>query len=375
MVVTRTRGYIPVPIFETCDRWLYEQALPFWAARGFDPDTGTAWEALTHAGQPRADIARRLRVQARQSYCFATSGRALDLPRAEALFRFTMQAGFDPISGNLVGVFDPHMAPMTTPHDLYDLAFVMLAAGGLAAAGVDVSQDLDHLEQALARLKADQGWFEDIHHSLPRRQNSHMHLFEAAILVWNATKRPLFKAVAQECLTLFKTRFLQPNGQVLEYFNADWSAVALRRQAVEPGHMAEWVYLIDLYETVFGTSTSVDLDRVFQGVRTVALPLLPDAVWPLRETRRLWPQTEYLKAALVMRKHGALRARDHSLPERILSNIWDQYLDVPCKGGWFDQRSANGALVSDLMPSSSFYHILGAIQLAAQKAPAVAEAA
>lgn len=351
-----------VSVRQKFQHWLYDSAFPFWAENGFDPESGIAWEALSHDGSPRADIARRLRVQARQSYCFAISGDGAYLPKAEHLFRFAMEAGFDADSGNLVASFDRDLRPLSAPHDLYDLAFMILAAGALLRAGVDVEANLDRLEQALARLKADAGWHEDMAGTQPRRQNPHMHLFEASIAIWQVTQRPAFRAIAEECLALFQGTFLQENGVLYEFFDTDWTPVSDGAQSVEPGHLAEWLYLVDQYERVFDCDTGLDFVGLFAGVHAAADPLLPDAVVPDRATRRLWPQTEYFKAALTLQRRGVLPRELVDLPEQILSHIWADYFEVECQGGWYDQRSPEGALVSDLMPSSSFYHILGAIQ-------------
>jgi mannose-6-phosphate isomerase len=353
-------------ISDKLNLWLLEHAFPFWAQHGFDPETGTAWEALDHDGVPRKDIKRRLRVQARQSYCFAISGQQKFLSRAEKLFRFTMEHGFDRESGNLIEAFNHDMNPVAALHDLYDLAFVILAAGALIQAGVDVAKELDQLERSLERLRAEQGWFENCDSVLPRRQNPHMHLFEASITVWRATKRTKFKEIAQECFSLFEQKFLQPNGVLFERFDADWAPIKHAEKQVEPGHLAEWIYLVDLYEGVFDCKTSVDFEMLFEAVRKSASPLLPDIDSPACNTRRLWPQTEYFKAAYVMRKRGLLAEQDADLPEDILTLLWDEYLNVDCLGGWYDQRNLEGELLSDLMPSSSFYHILVAIQLATQ---------
>ena len=122
--------------------WLLDQAVPLWTGAGWDAATGTVWEALDHAGRPRRDLDRRLRVQARQAYAFATLARqpgvcpalAADLrARAEGLFDFVMTRGFAPGSGNLASWLAPDLTIRTAPHDLYDLSFVLLAAAGLAS--------------------------------------------------------------------------------------------------------------------------------------------------------------------------------------------------------------------------------------------------
>ena len=68
---------------------------------------------------------------------------------------------------------------------------------------------------------------------------------------------------------------------------------------------------------------------------------------------RLWPQTEHLKAAVVLGDEAqALRAA------RGLA----QYLDVPARGVWRDKLKADGSFVDEPAPATSFYHLMVAIQ-------------
>ena len=120
--------------------WITGQALPLWSQTGWDAATGTVWEALDHQGQPLRDMPKRLRVQARQAYCFAAAAaRAPDLPdlgdQALRLFRFAMTRGIDPETGNLGGLLNPDGSIRTAPHDLYDVAFMLLAASALKCMG------------------------------------------------------------------------------------------------------------------------------------------------------------------------------------------------------------------------------------------------
>ena len=38
--------------------------------------------------------------------------------------------------------------------------------------------------------------------------------------------------------------------------------------------------------------------------------------------------------------------------------MFDAYLTADIPGGWHDQRDADGAVITDRMPSSTFYHYL-----------------
>lgn len=342
--------------------WLTDEALPLWSSVGVDPATGTVWEALDHAGRPCVDMERRLRVQLRQVYCFAKLGkRAL----ARELFDWVMIHGFDPETDNLGARFSPDMQILTAPHDLYDLAFAGLAAAALMEAGEDICSHLTKIEAGIERLAAPRGWYEDATHRLPRRQNPHMHLFETATELWVVTGGARFHDMAIRCLALFRDTFLQPDGRVLEFFDADWRPCSGTDQTIEPGHMAEWIFLIDRFEAVTSHATGIDLLPIWAAVlaRRDASGFLPDSSDPPAHTRRLWPQTELLRAAWVMARRG-----DRQLdPEKLLAAFGNAYLKASVAGGWYDQRAMDGALLSQCMPASSFYHILGMLHLYTRK--------
>lgn len=352
--------------------WITGQALPLWSQTGWDAATGTVWEALDHQGQPLRDMPKRLRVQARQAYCFAAAAaRAPDLPdlgdQALRLFRFAMTRGIDPETGNLGGLLNPDGSIRTAPHDLYDVAFMLLAASALIDAGHDVSADLDRLEVMLARLQAPRGWYESAEQAASgtgrRRQNPHMHMFECATALYAATGAARFREMAEVSLGLFREVFLQPGGAVYEYFTADWQPVA-EGQAVEPGHMVEWIYLIDEYETATGVRTGIDLMEIFHHAWAAhdGAGALPDSATPRSQTRRSWPQTELLKASLVLTRRGHVLP-EGATPDAALAMLWREYLDGPVPGGWYDKRDTDGALLSDNMPASTFYHILVALDM------------
>lgn len=356
---------------ELISHWIGQQALPLWSQAGWDARTGTVWEVLDHGGEPRQDCPRRLRVQARQAYCFASAAdQAPHLPdlmeKAETLFRFAMTKGIDPETGHLAGLLNPDCSIRTAPHDLYDIAFMLLAASALIGAGGEIGAELAQLEQALARLKAPRGWWESAEAAGGdgrRRQNPHMHMFECSTALYEATGEPRFLDMAQEALGLFREVFLQPDGIVLEYFTADWGPVA-EGQAVEPGHMAEWVYLLDRFETVSGCDSGVDLMRIFDQVLAArdAAGALPDRSQPRVETRRFWPQTEFLKASIALTRRGQ-ELPSEAQPDLVLDMLWRDYLEGPVTGGWYDKRHCDGALLSDTMPASTFYHILVAFDM------------
>lgn len=344
--------------------WLVDDALPLWRGAGVDQDGFGVFEALDHDGAPRADLPKRVRVQARQVFTFATADRAFgtgDRPLAQRLFDDLIRGALEDAGGRLAGATDREGRPISTPHDLYDIAFMILADASLASgAPADGARGAnDALWRALGALKAERGWAEALDPAPHRRQNPHMHLFEAALAQVEAGDAR-YAPVAEECLSLFCDVFFT-GGALLEYFDDRWRPIDAG-QSVEPGHMAEWVYLLDWYERSTGRSTGrgagVDLSALFAAAERGrdGSGLLIDVIEPRTTTRRLWPQTEYLKAALTMERRGALP--DGSRADAIVEAIFDTYLSAPVAGGWWDQFDENGALLSETMPASSFYHLI-----------------
>lgn len=365
---------MPEAVLQSRLVWLLESAVPLWTGAGWDAATGTVWEALDHQGSPCRQMPRRLRVQARQAYAFAKlaghpetdTARAADLKaRAEHLFGFVMARGFAQGSGNLASVLGPDLDVLEAPHDLYDLSFVVLAAAGLLAIGCDVRDELARLEKALSRLEAPQGWFETANRSVPRRQNPHMHLFEAMCAMYRVTGAPRFGHLAARCRAVLLSRLMQADGRLPEYFDSDLAPLPRKAQQEEPGHLVEWVSLeagwqaLGLPDAQAGGCFPPG-NPLFLAAIAQASPqgFLPDVAGGA--TYRLWPQAEMIRAGRVMEAQGATIPANYR-PDAVVSRVWPAYFETGVPGGWYDQRSANGALLSTTMPASSFYHIVEAL--------------
>lgn len=126
--------------------------------------------------------------------------------------------------------------------------------------------------------KADIGWCENANGSISRCQNPHMHLLKASTEVFSNSNDHRFLKISHECIFLFKHVFFRDGVWVQEFFNEDWSLVQSDAQVVEPGHMAEWIYLIHRYEKVTGEEAKIDLRRMFDQVLLTrdAFGLLPN---------------------------------------------------------------------------------------------------
>lgn len=354
--------------------WLVRHALPFWSQNGFDAPAWGAWEGLDHYGRPLPEMIKRTRVQARQALVFAAAsaaGYGVFRDHARAAFSFLAQYAYNRQTGQFHALLKREGIVADPTQDLYDLAFVLLALAKLKAAGEEaiVTEWLPRWRAALLFHEAPRGWTETPQGRLPRRQNPHMHLFEAALAYYEVSGEKDFLVIAEECLALFRTVFLEKeSGLVLEYFDTDWHPVSPAEQVVEPGHMVEWTFLLSEYERVTGRPSGVELRLLFDTALAIGLDddkafLLDSFTLDGRATssaRRLWPQTELLKASRILEARGEVLPATFR-PDAIYDRFYSAYLDTPVKGGWYDRFDTRGRLLSNYMPSSSFYHIYSAL--------------
>jgi mannose-6-phosphate isomerase len=96
----------------------------------------------------------------------------------------------------------------------------------------------------------------------------------------------------------------------------------------------------------------------------VAIDEMDDALQPTRPTARLWPQTERLKAALILMEQAERPMRDFYEEQACAAaeSLWS-YLQVPKSGLWRDKRQEDGQFVIEPAPASSLYHIVAAIDV------------
>jgi mannose/cellobiose epimerase-like protein (N-acyl-D-glucosamine 2-epimerase family) len=209
------------------------------------------------------------------------------------------------------------------------------------------------------------GFIEGIPSTLPRRQNPQMHLFEALIATFDATGDGVYQNRAGDLFGLFIANLYDPQRQVLgEYFEEDWSKI--EPVIVEPGHQAEWVWLLKGFERITGCPTGRHRAQLlasalrYRDARTGCLLDEGDADGNIRKfTRRLWPQTELAKAWIAQADAGEPGAADQA--RQALALLHRHYLQHPVLGGWYDQFDSDDHSLVDLIPASSFYHIICAI--------------
>ena len=355
-------------------------ALKYWAENGCDP-RGGIYEHLFMDGTPDADHLRRVRVQARYVYVYAHAahlGWYEDSKTAcDHAWSFLKGPGF--AGGDYIAGDGPrgcaHLVTGTGAmhddmRDTYAQAFVLLSGAWRYKAFNDEAA-LKIAEDTLAflntHLKAENGgWYEalPLPTSQQRRQNPHMHLFEAFLALNELTGQAKYLEMAGAMFDLFEAHFFDSKRKaLLEFFNPDWSPENGDGGPTEPGHMMEWCWLLRVYERLSCRNMDAYANALFEGGMAYGLNpklgLLCDAVEldgsPSKPTLRSWPQTELIKASVAQAATGQLEYLGDAA--KAIRALMRYYLDVPVKGGWADKLNPEGEIISQVMPTSTFYHL------------------
>jgi mannose/cellobiose epimerase-like protein (N-acyl-D-glucosamine 2-epimerase family) len=351
-----------------------DHALPLWAGEGWDSSRGGFVERLDPEGRADQRAPRRVRVQARQIYSFAAAAQLGWYPQG----REVAMKGLDYLLAKArspdgrpgyVHLLDPDGSVLNPLRDTYDHAFILLAlATAYELSGeARIREEMDSLVAFLdAGLRSPHGGFiEGIPATLPRRQNPQMHLFEAMIAAFDATHDPVYQQRAGDLFGLFVSSLYDARRQALgEYFEEDWSRI--EPLVIEPGHQAEWVWLLKGFERITGCPTG----RYRAQLLSSALRFGDEATGCLidegdvdgkvrKSTRRLWPQTEIAKAWIAQAEAGEAGAEEQA--RDALVRLHRHYLSHPVPGGWYDQFDRDGRSLVEAIPASSFYHVICAI--------------
>lgn len=357
---------------EDAQLWLEQAVWPLWLERGVDWKRGAFLEHLDPRTLACTADFRRLRVVARQVYTFSQAARRGVARAEEALVmgldyldRYALQP-----DGGYASRFTLDGDEIAGSRDLYDHAFVLLA---LASA-----YELTGNKGLVARAKSLVGYIrrhmthpqigfnEGVPASLPRRQNPHMHLFEACIAGHEAFGDPEMADLCGQLANLFLTAFFDAKtGTLAEYFD-DGLQIAADGNAhiVEAGHHCEWTWLIARFRQMPLPDQSVDGQLSHAAERLMAFvdahcrnpvtgtlydEVMSDGTVHLNSSR-LWPQTERLKAEVL--RPGA---RTDGLTGAL--SAFSRHVDSAPQGLWHERLDATGEGRAEPCPASSLYHI------------------
>ena len=346
--------------------WMETAALPVWGTLGVDAAGGFR-EGLLPDGVPH-DPDRRVRGQTRQILVFAQAaadGRQGPWGQVAArgrewLFKHAVRP-----DGLLVTRLSTDGEILDATPRLYEQAFGLLALQALAAADIGRPEAQAHAERmrlALAGFRHTGGGYREAEPH-PYQANAHMHLLEACMAWGPQAGGGDWATLADGIVDLALTRFIDPGSGVLhEFFDAEWAPLRGEAGLVEPGHHFEWAWLLERWgvsrndkDARAAARRLYELARRSVDVRRgVAVNSLWEDFSPRDASARLWPQTEHLKAALILGEtEDALTA----------ANALQRYLQTPVRGTWLDSMRPNGGLVDGPAPATSFYHIYLAVRM------------
>jgi len=358
--------------------WLLHEALPLWGTRGRTA-SGLFAERMSLDGLPDESYFRTF-VQARHIYAFATAARLGWTGRWQDLVNTTLDillARARRRDGFFVHQLSASADVLDGRADLYDQAFVLFALG-TAGGALERAELFNVAESLLNGLEqhwsAPDGGFREGEVADPRirRQNPHMHLFEAFLALFEASGRQRFFDAAATIAQLARDRFIDPaSGALREYFDHEWqpSQVGVRPEGdiVEPGHCCEWAWLFERLAAMgweYGIRISDSLtDFARRHGVDPGRGVMIDEVWidgEVRSTRaRCWPQTERTKVAVLrwLRTSSETEAAEITAAARGLA----PYLAVSLPGLWRDKMNGDGSWQDEPAPGSSLYHIACAI--------------
>lgn len=366
--------------------WLFEASLPVWNTVGRDDVSGGFFEKIDADLQP-VEAPRRTRVVARQIYSFAAAAKmGWTGAGKEAVahgLEFLTRNCFNP-DGTVLMTVDVRTGERKTAFDLYDHAFALFGLASAASIFPDLHDKMhDYAKRCVDAMR--QGWAHPVlgyqetsPPAAPLRSNPHMHLFEA-FLAWaevtEGDARTVWMTLANEMGELCLSKFISPEtGAVREYFELDWS-VKFDEQAapVEPGHQFEWGWLLGRWARL-----ALRKDALVAAKRLVEIG---ESAGIAPETRlavnglnhdltvcdgayRLWPQTERIKAWIMMAELAVGRTDRHYALEKVAEAAQglSVFLSEVPPGIWRDRLTQSMETVREPAPASSLYHITCAIE-------------
>lgn len=353
--------------------WMRLKALPVWGTLG-QSDDGAFAEVLSLDGR-KLDLPRRARVQARQIHVFASAGRlGWNGPWRDIVGRGLQRLSMDYIrpDGLCRTLLSISGQAIDETAMLYDQAFVMFALASAKAAGI---RD-DGLEARAVRVRdrllangpETGGLIEAGEH--PYQSNAHMHLLEACLAWEEAGGDPAWSGLADRVVDLAMTRFIDPAGGFLrEYFDDQWAPAAGEAgRLVEPGHQFEWAWLLARYGRARQAPGCIEAARALYafgrgGVAerpVIALDALNDDGSVRSSRARLWPQTEWLKASLILAELASEGDRE-ALASDAAAALRALWLYLTPDGLWRDKHLPQGGFLDEPAPASSLYHIMAAL--------------
>lgn len=357
--------------------WLFDALLPFWARSGVDAVHGGFLEEVNFDGGETARTDKRVRTMCRQTYAFA-HGAELGWREggelAERGYRY-LAAHARLGDGAWAKALTRDGAVLDATPDLYDMAFVILALAwrfrldGDRNVLSDLQQTMDFLD---ARMRAREGYLPSLPDPGVRDQNPLMHLTEACLAAFEATRLERFLVRAAELVTLFRSRLFE-RGTLGERFTPDWERMP--GAPVSPGHHYEWVWILAQSQRLGAEGCAAEAERLLAWAERHGCDRRSGAVFDavdeqgtvLHSSSRAWPNLERIRGWIGLYElNGRNPAPAITQSTRLL---FDRYCFGVRPGAWIDQFDAEGRAMVEVVPASIVYHIIGAFSEVLRVAP------
>lgn len=375
--------------------WLLDQArglFAFFQRGALNPAGG--FFPLDNCGAPLPaqgshGVLRQLHDTTRMVHCF-TMAHQLGLPGAERMIDhgmdFIWQRHRDADRGGYFWSVDD-AGPVNDSKQAYGHAFVLLAASSARVVNhPDAARLLDDVSEVLhQRFWESPPGATTEEYSVDwqplgayRGQNSNMHLTEALMAAFEATRDSTYLKMAQSIAELIIDRHARAEGwRVAEHFDEDWNVdrayagdPMFRPSGTTPGHGLEWSRLLiqlwqlggqqhdwmrDAAEALFLQTCDIGWDKAKGGFYyTLDWNDRPD-----QADRFWWPCAEGIGAAAVLRQVGGDQ-RIEGWYRRIWSFTETHLIDHEC-GSWFPELDTDLHAVNRIFAGKpDLYHAVQA---------------
>jgi mannose/cellobiose epimerase-like protein (N-acyl-D-glucosamine 2-epimerase family) len=353
--------------------WLLRAAYPLWSKNGIDAATGSFVEALDWNGSALAGP-RRARVYPRQIYAFAQARLLGWHGDVSGIIHRGMSYFVDHYrraDGFFLTVAGADGRAQDSRALLYDQAFVLL---GYAAAAVECGATSQWEGWALElrdlidlHLSSGDGAYWPEEGANRYESNPHMHLLEAYVAWAEIGNNTGWVEGVRSLVELAVSRFISNDSGALSevYLTTMRPKPGNSGSSIEPGHQFEWAWLLLRCEPWLRRPVRESALRLIAigeqyGVHEgFAINALRDDFTVHDARARLWPQCERLKAVLLA---GCLTGEQpYWTAAQAAASSLCSYLHTRLPGLWFDVRLPSGELRGDVVPASTFYHLVGAI--------------
>lgn len=271
----------------------------------------------------------------------------------------------------------------------YGHAFVLLAAAscfraGMTSALTTINDTFDFLEtyfwdEAAGAYNDERNDSLDVL-SPYRGQNANMHMCEALLAAWQATKDVRFLDRAERLANLFAFDLAaQSGGQIWEHYDANWQVDMefnidkpndrYKPWGFQPGHQTEWAKLLLILDgerpnnkwlpkarALYDKALETGWDKEFGGI---AYGVAPDGSFCASE-KYFWVQSETFATAWRL-YHATGDEKYLQDYKRIWNWSWAHLIDHE-HGAWFRVRNRDGSAIDNKKSplGKTDYHTMGA---------------